>query len=568
MLFRGDWRIWKLLNFSMHTPSLRTPVIISMLIAASLSAEPPPLAFHSLSYEAAGTAGPPLEAGDYRNPIRAGFYPDPSICKVGSDYFLINSTFAYFPGIPIFQSRDLVNWHQLGNVISRPTQLPYSGLGVSRGIFAPAIAHHDGIFYVVCTMIDAGGNFVVTAKDPAGPWSNPTWLHFEGIDPSLFFDDDGRAWVVNNGAPVGKPLYDGHRAIWVQEFDIASQKMKGPRTLLVNGGVDLAKKPIWIEGPHLYKRDGWYYLSCAEGGTSTQHSQVVFRSHQVEGPFVPWSGNPILTQRDLAPNVADAVTSTGHADLFQGPDKNWWAIFLGVRPYDGRYSPMGRETFLLPVKWTDDGWPGILPSGQRVPLVVRGPEGLIAKPDAGAISQWTANFHEPKLDFSWIMLRSPAKQWWQIDAANGKLLLTAQTATLNGRENPSFIARRIQHAAFTASTQLEVPKDPGVSAGLVLFQNETHHYFVAVRRGPAGIQVILEQANGGKPVELGHATLPATAAVELRATVDHAKCSFAYSTEAGQWQSLRENEDATLLTTEIAGGFVGATVGLYARVDP
>ncbi|HEY4246224.1 MAG TPA: glycoside hydrolase family 43 protein [Lacunisphaera sp.] len=552
----------------MNTLSRLSLALCTCFATTGLLAQPQPVAFHSLSYEAAPSPDGKLAAGDYRNPIRAGFYPDPSICQVGSDYFLINSTFGYFPGIPIFQSRDLVNWHQLGNVISRPTQLPYAGLGVSRGIFAPAISHHDGTFYVVCTMIDAGGNFVVTAKDPVGPWSDPTWLHFEGIDPSLFFDDDGRAWMVNNGAPVGKPLYDGHRAIWVQEFDIPTQKMKGPRTVLVNGGVDLAKKPIWIEGPHLYKRDGWYYLSCAEGGTSTQHSQVVFRSRHVEGSFAPWSGNPILTQRDLSVNVPDAVTSTGHADLFQGPDKNWWAIFLGVRPYEGRFSPMGRETFLLPVKWTDDGWPSILPHGQRVPLVGHGPEGLIAKADAGAPTQWTANFHESQLDLAWIMLRSPAKPWWQVDAADGKLLLTAQMATLNGHDNPSFIARRIQHAAFIASTRLEVPKEPGVSAGLVLFQNETHHYFVGVHRISAGIQVVLEQANGGKPVELVQAMLSQTATVELRASVDHAKCSFEYSTATGQWQTLRENEDAKLLTTEVAGGFVGATFGLYARIDP
>lgn len=198
-------------------------------------------------------------------------------------------------------------------------------------------------------MVDGPGNFVVTAKNPAGPWSDPTPLRFGGIDPSIFFDDDGRAWIVNNDAPQGRPLYSGHRAIWIQEFDYKAQKMVGPRTLLVNGGIDISKKPVWIEGPHLYKLNSWYYLCCAEGGTGSEHSQVILRSKKVDGPYKSWEKNPILTQRDLNGNVPGAVTCTGHADLEIGPDGNWWAVFLAVRPYQGRFSPMGRETFLLPV---------------------------------------------------------------------------------------------------------------------------------------------------------------------------------------------------------------------------
>lgn len=549
--------------------SMKIPFCLSLALvttAATLLAQPTPVAFHSFSYAATAAEKAPLTAGEFRNPILTGFFPDPSICQVGSDYYLINSTFAYFPGIPILHSRDLVNWRQIGNVIHRPDQLPYDGLGVSRGIFAPAITHHDGVFYVVCTMIDAGGNFVVTAQNPAGPWSDPTWLHFEGIDPSLFFDDDGRAWIVNNGAPAEKARYDGHRAIWIQEYDPVARAMKGPRTPLVNGGVDIATKPIWIEGPHLYKRNGWYYLSCAEGGTSTQHSQVVFRSRKVDGPYEPWTGNPILTQRNLPANVSDAVTSTGHADLVQAPDQSWWAIFLGVRPYQSRYSPMGRETFLLPVQWTEDGWPTILPSGQRVPLVAPSPGKAVVAPDGIARAQWTENFKQP-LDLSWLMLRTPPAPWWKVDVAGGRLLLTARPESLAGRRNPSFLARRVQHAAFTTTVQVETAAPPGVSAGLALFQNETHHYFAAVRRTASGLEVVLEQAKGAAPAVIGRASLPEVPAVELRAVVDHEKCRFEYAVQPGQWQTLRASEDATLLTSAVAGGFVGATVGVHARLD-
>ncbi|MBV8805298.1 MAG: family 43 glycosylhydrolase, partial [Sinobacteraceae bacterium] len=210
----------------------------------------------------------PLPPGTFRNPVLAGFYPDPSITRAGDEYFLVNSTFTYFPGIPVFESRDLVHWRQIGNVVAYPRELIFDGRDVSRGLFAPTIRYHDGLFYVVCTAVDAGGNFLAIAKDPAGPWSSPIplWTNsspprpLDGIDPSLFFDDDGKVYLLNNGPPPGPLRYAGHRAIWIQELDLASRKLVGPRKVLVNGGVDPAKKPIWIEGPHLYRHEGWYFL--------------------------------------------------------------------------------------------------------------------------------------------------------------------------------------------------------------------------------------------------------------------------------------------------------------------
>ena len=197
--------------------------------------------------------------------------------------------------------------------------------------------------------MDAGGNFFVTAKDPKGPWSAPIWLkEIDGIDPSFFFDDNGKAYIVNNGPPEGAPLYNGHRAIWIQEFDLAANKLIGPRKVIVNGGVDIAKKPIWIEGPHLYRIKGWYYLMCAEGGTEAGHSEVIFRSKSPWGPFEPGPNNPILTQRDLPKDRANPVTNAGHADLIEMKDGSWWAVFLASRPYSGFRYNTGRETFLLP----------------------------------------------------------------------------------------------------------------------------------------------------------------------------------------------------------------------------
>ena len=524
----------------------------------------------------------PLPAGHYRNPILAGFYPDPSICRVGEDYYLINSTFAYFPGIPVFHSKDLMNWTQLGHVIDRPTQLNYDKVTVTHGLFAPAISHHGDKFYVVCTMIDGGGNFLVTAKDPAGPWSDPVWLNFDGIDPSLFFDDDGRAWLVNNGNPPdNKPLYSGHRAIWIQEFDIAAQKLTGPRSIIVNGGVDLAKKPVWIEGPHLYKRDGWYYLCCAEGGTSLQHSQVILRSKSVTGPFVPWDKNPILTQRDLDGTAPHAVTCTGHADLVVGPDGNWWSIFLGCRPYGGQYTTTGRETFLLPVKWTDDGWPQILSPGERVPYVVKAPITSSAKLTTGPApfvvlpltgnSTWRDDFDAPRLSRFWIMLRQPHETWWSLGSPAGKLSLTPRAESLSGKANPTFLARRLQHAKFTASTGLDVPAAAGVSAGLAILQSETHYYFFGVRRTTAGLELFLELANGQAPAVIARAKLSDTArSFNLRVTGDEGVLAFAYATDSGTWQTLVADAATLPVTVQAAGGglhFTGAVIGLHARLE-
>jgi alpha-N-arabinofuranosidase len=378
-------------------------------------------------------------------------------------------------------------------------------------------------------------------------------LGFEGIDSSLFFDDDGKAWVVNNGSPEGTPLYNGHRAIWIQEYDLAVRKMTGLRKVLVNGGVDISKKPIWIEGPHLYKKDGWYYLCCAEGGTGPQHSQVIFRGKNVDGPFTPWENNPILTQRDLSADKPGAVTCTGHADLVIGPDNNWWAVFLGVRPYQEKFSPMGRETFLLPVKWTDDGWPIILPKGERVPLTMKSPNAV--------------SLQASRIVPFWIMLRTPKTNWWSVDSNAGKLKLIPQAEQLSGRGNPSYLARRIQHARFTASTALAVPGEPGVSAGLAVFQGELFNYFVGVRRETNGVSIFLEQSRGQSQQVIKAVSLKKAVNLKLRVTANDAKCAFEYAADNGPWEVLAADLDATLLTTDVAGGFVGATVGPYVRLD-
>lgn len=534
------------------------------------AAEPVLFDWFEYSGRDAAFESPPLPAGHYRNPVLAGFHADPSVVSANGKFYLVNSSFTFFPGIPVFESEDLVHWKQVGNVIDRPSQLDFDGLSVSRGIFAPAISYHDGLFYVVTTAVDSGGNFIATAKDPAGPWSDPIWLPgIDGIDPSLFFDDDGRTYIVNNDVPVGTPRYEGHRAIWMQQIDIAAGKPVGPRKVLIDGGVEPEKNPIWIEGPHIYKVGGWYYLSDAEGGTGPQHSQVVLRSRDVWGPYVPYEKNPILTQRDLPADRALPVTNAGHADLVQGPDGSWWAVFLASRNYGVRHYNTGRETYLLPVTW-QDGWPVILQAGKTIPYVVPGPS-FMRSPAQQAYNTgnftWRDEFDAPVAGREWLSVRVPKQAWADLAAKPGWLSIHPLRERLDTLRNPSFLARRQQHLVFAASTALELP-DAGIAAGLAAFQNEKYWYFLGVRRAARkGAEVFLEKRGGGTASEIvAMRSAGETDALKLKIEGNEGAYAFAFDAGDGKgWQWLARDVDGTLLSTEVAGGFVGAMVGPYAR---
>lgn len=531
----------------------------------------------------------PVAAGQYRNPIAAGFYPDPSITRVGDVYYLVNSTFTYFPGIPVFESRDLAHWCQIGNVIDRPGELNFDGLNVSRGVFAPSIRYHDGVFYVLNTAVNSGGNFLSVARNPAGPWSDPIWFpDVDGIDRSLFFDDDGKVYLLNNGLPEEPPKYDGHRAIWMQQFDPATAKLFGPRRVLLDGGVDISKQPVWIEGPHLYRHDGWYYLMCAEGGTSTQHSEVVLRARSPWGPFKPFAGNPILTQRDLPPQRANPIANAGHADLVEGSDGRWWAVFLATRPYEGSLFNTGRETFLLPVTWKD-GWPTILPHGTEVPYVADAPApadtpAAALSPTgtaAGATSAappltgnftWRDSFNSPELNQQWMYVRVPKQHWADLTTRTGWLTIHALPAGLDSLQNMSFLARRQQHTSFDASTEVELPTENAhLAVGLAAFQNENFWYFLGIRAGT----VFLQKRGGHATVTRASVALRNKSArsVKLRIAAHGREYSFYFDdTVSGDntgsgWKPLLEHDDGSILSTEIAGGFVGAFVGPYARSE-
>jgi alpha-N-arabinofuranosidase len=518
-------------------------------------------------------AGP----GEYRNPILTGFYPDPSITRAGDEFYLVNSTFAYFPGIPVFRSRDLVSWTQIGSVIDRPTQLDFDSLGISRGVFAPTIEYHDGTFYVLNTCVDCGGNYLVTATDPAGPWSDPVWLRdVGGIDPSLFFDDDGKVYLLNNDAPPERPLYEGHRAIWIREFNPTTNQPFGTPSVVIDGGVDISKKPIWIEGPHLTKVNGWYYLTAAEGGTAVGHSQVVLRSRQVRGPYTAYDGNPILTQRSLDPARPNPVTSAGHADMVQTPNGEWWATFLAVRPYDGDFYNTGRETFLLPVKWVD-GWPVILPEGQRIPYTHARPgmprDSAPAIPTTGNFTV-RDEFDGPELAPYWLRIRTPRERWFDFTSRPGALTLHARSDRIGRLDQPSFVGRRQQHLKATATTVMRyAPAQPGDRAGLAAFQNDDFYYLMSVALDGGRPVIQLHRAagrgQGADPELIASAPLQGRpgAPLYLRIRADRDRYDFEYAYAPDRWIPLASGADGRLLSTRTAGGFVGVTFGLYAHSE-
>lgn len=502
------------------------------------------------------------------NPILSGFYPDPSVLKVGSDYYLINSTFSYFPGIPVFHSKDLKNWKQIGNVISRPSQMNFMGHRMTRGLFAPAIDYHNGIFYVTCTLIDKGGNFVVTAKDPSGPWSDPTYLpQIRGIDPSLFFDNDKAYIIYNSDAPDNNPLYPGHRTIRMYEFDPVNLKVVGEEKILVNGGVDITRKPVWIEGPHIMKKNDWYYLYAAEGGTSVNHSEVVFRSRSVWGPYVPYEKNPILTQRDLPADRKDPVTSAGHAQLVEGPDGKTYAIFLAVRPYLDSYYNTGRETFIVPVVWKDE-WPVADPGTPEIKYQYtvnfkEAPQNN-ATPQSGNF-EYTVKF-EKELDPSMLFLRTVDSSAFSLSKDAG-LTLKLKPETCMETNNPSFIGKRQQHLHATVDTELTFSAaSENEKAGLIIFQDEKHFYFLckSVDKGPV-LQLFQSNTEHATMDLLTQAPLEdAVKKVKLRISAEGEYYSFSYAITSGKWSLLKNNVDGKFLSTQVAGGFLGSVFGLYA----
>jgi alpha-N-arabinofuranosidase len=515
------------------------------------------------------------KAQTFSNPILAGFYPDPSICRAGNDFYIVNSSFAYYPGLPIFHSTDLLNWQQLGYALNRPEQLNLDGAGVSRGLFAPTIRFHEGIFYILCTLIDKGGNFIITAKNPKGPWSNPVWLpQVKGIDPSIDFIGDKAYITYNSDPPDNKSLYDGHRTIRMYEFDYKKLEVMGEEKLLINGGTDISKKPVWIEGPHLYKLGEYYYLMCAEGGTGYNHSEVVFRTKSLGEPFVPYQNNPILTQRHLDTARKNPVTTTGHADLVQAADGKWWAVFLGCRPYEDDFYNTGRETFMAPVQWKED-WPIINPGFETVQYQY--PIAATIKNTGDKFSGnyiYKDEFNKANLNNRYSFLRTVRNQWYDLTSRPGSLTVSLQPQTCSGSGNPSMVCFRQPHLKGYAATEMNfTPGNENEKAGLLIFQSENYYYFLCstVDKGKPVVQLLKGKGNNKNSTQTeilaSEIITGKKGSLFFKIAADGDSYSFYYASKKDKWQLLKANVDGKFLSTKVAGGFVGSMYAMYATSE-
>lgn len=505
----------------------------------------------------------------YRNPLLPGFYPDPSVCRVGEDYYMVNSSFEWFPGIPVHHSKDLVNWRQIGHVLDRPSQLNMKqGMKASAGVWAPTIRYIKGKYYVIVTAKQCGNTFYVSSNKPEGPWSEPVYLpDSPGIDPSLFCDDDSVVWICANDKFKEEEMVEGQTAnefIWLQRIDLEKGRLYGERYRLTHG---LTLQSRATEGPHIYKINGKYYLLTAEGMTWNNHAVAMFKSDKITGPYVACNGGePVMTHRHL-PQSGDAITTTGHADLVQTQHGDWWAVMLAVRPVEGM-NLLGRETFLCPVCWEGDEPKFAEDNGGRVAM-----SGPRPKLPLYAFSQLPARdeFEEDFLRVSWNFLRTPQEKWYEL--RQGKLHLQLRPQRVEEPVTPSLVARRVQHHHFTVAASVEfAPESMNEEAGLVIMQNSTNFYKLTLSGTADGERLVhlvkSDRRKNDVYETIESKVLPSGGTVVLGIEGVALEYRFYYNLHLENDRHTRvyigDVQDASVCASNRAGGFTGSYVGLYA----
>ena len=510
----------------------------------------------------------------FTNPIIPGGYPDPSICRVGEDFYIANSSFEYFPGLPIHHSKDLVNWELIGHGLHRRDQVNGAvnlvDVQSDGGIHAPSLRCKDGRYYLITTNVyspKASGeptqmvNFVITADSPQGPWSEPHVIDgAPGIDPDLFFDDDGSVWYLGNHAPADA-AYPGEGEIWLQRLDPQTWQLVGERHFLWRGAL---KRAIWAEGPHLYKQDGRYYLLVAEGGTSFNHAVTIAVSDELTGPYEGNERNPILTSRHLS--YDNWVNSTGHADLVELEDGRWYMVALGIRNDEERRSNMGRETHLIPVEWEREPywwkekkylWPVAAPKTGRVERETPLPfSGKNQKAQLAFID----NFTSPELGVEWTFRRVPAPYAYSLSARPGHLRLFTQRTVPSARERVAQLGIKQTETAFqfNARTEFEASRS-GIEAGISLFQKDDHYLNATVKQSGDQYALSVTLANRGAPEILVSQALPSYSG-ELEWRIDSAggTYSISYRLHAdSEWSQLLQLPSKLLLSQYYTGAHIG-----------
>jgi xylan 1,4-beta-xylosidase len=521
------------------------------------------------------------------NPILPGFFPDPSICRVGDDYYIANSTFEWFPGVPIHHSRDLANWRLIGHALTHRSQLDLRGIADSGGVWAPSLSYADGQFWLIYTNIRTWGLsrpfkdigiYLTTAKDIAGPWSEPVVLNSIGFDPSLFHDDDGHKWLVNMRWDFRKNRHC-FAGIVIQEYDPKSQKLVGPMTQI------LEKTGILTEGPNLYRRDGWYYLMLAEGGTGWNHGISAARSQNILGPYELDPQPSVLTARDDAELT---LQKAGHGEIVETPAGEWYLVHLASRPlktkadknpaspdkpasavfYAGHHCVLGRETCLQRVEWRD-GWLRLATGGTKPQESVPLPKGMKLQLWPGSPTR--DNFDSTKLDVRWSSLRQPADASWLSLAERPGWLRLRGGDSLFSLFAQSLQARRVQHFQFTAETCLEFsPAHYTQMAGLVCYYDTRQHFYLRMTHDEKlgkVLGVVLTDDGAYDELTESQIAINDWKQAFLRATVVCERLQFTASPDGKIWQNIGPQLDFSKLSDDYGSTlrFTGAMVGLCAQ---
>lgn len=477
----------------------------------------------------------------YTNPVIPGFNPDPSVCRVGEDYYLVTSTFQYFPGVPVYHSKDLIHWEQIGNCLTRESQLSLKNANSGGGIYAPTIRYNDGTFYMVTTNVSGDGNFFVTTKDPYGEWSDPIWLEQGGIDPTLYFEG-GTTYMVSNP----------RNGIYLCEIDVNTGKQLTESKLLWQG--DGGRYP---EAPHIYKKDGWYYLMIAEGGTEYGHSITIARSRDIYGPYESNPDNPILTNFSRLGQNKE-IQGTGHGDLIEDHEGMWWIVFLGFRPQNGSHHLLGRETCLESVEWHED-WPIVNGTGTA------DLQKQIATLPQVEVPQLTMNrlAYGAKKPF-FIHLNTPTEENY-LFVRDTVLRLKPTRVSLDEAGSPTFMAIRQDKFDFRLDTEVDLSSATlGDYAGLTVYMENNAHADIFLRQEKSSKKqcVVVEYTLYGLKYKACE-TLVKKGPVQLRVDGNKTAYTFFYRDEKGKWVEAG-TLDTRLLSTETAGGFTGITLGMYA----
>jgi xylan 1,4-beta-xylosidase len=524
-----------------------------------------------------------------RNPILPGFHPDPSICRVGASYYIATSTFEWWPAVRIYHSTDLVHWQHAAHAVTRTSQLDLRGHDDSAGVWAPCLSHADGLFWLVYSDVRAmlGAykdvrNLVITAPAIEGPWSEPVELNRSGFDPSLFHDDDGRSSLLNQ-LWLHHPGRHPFHGIVLQEFDRATRRLVGPVKNIFMG------TPLGVvEGPHVYKRDGWYYLLTAEGGTSFEHAATVARARRLEGPYEVMPGNPLLTALGAPKN---RLQRAGHASWVETPAGEWYMAHLCGRPnewrdqsgaahaseYAGLHGLLGRETALQRLEWQADGWPRLAGGGRWPAHEVAPPASAVAAHRSTELPV-RDDFDAPTLSAHWNSLRVPmTAAWMSLDDRPGWLRLRGRESLMS-RYEQSLVARRLQHHQVRVGTRLDfAPLHFQQMAGLVVYYGTRANAYLHVTADPdtGARQLRLLDTRDGALHEPFAAQPLAAGDVELAVEIDTLTMQFHWRQDDGAWLRFGQRLAVDALSDEaqckqIDGffysfGFTGCFVGLACQ---